>query len=157
MSIFTADFVCASGYVVLGFLFIKLSLLSFWQATFLYIFLWFLYIEKYRPIVEVGERSQIRPLLKGPIVLVLSSILLFLKSVLGGIVVTFPFSGVFAVVEARKTLYTLAGEFTKNSLAILIFFVITKVFSDKLGFYYSIGLGWLFYLPFLLFLQRIKN
>ncbi len=56
--------------------------------------------------------------------LFLAIILLSLKAMLQGVVVLFPFSGIFTVVEMRDDLEVLASEFTKNSVSILSFLLI---------------------------------
>jgi len=155
--VFLSDILCSLGYVILGFIFIKLLPTGFWELTAIYFLSWVISLKRYTPIPEKSKKDELHSLIKGSIVFPIALGLLFLKSFLRGIVVTFPFSGIFAVWEVREALYTLAGEFTKNSLAILIFFIVIKISSQYIGFYPSIGLGWLFYLPVFLCLQKIKK
>jgi len=157
LPILIADIFCAFAYIILGFLLIKQLTINFWQAVFLFTLFWLFYIWKYRPKNEKGEKSKVYFLVKGSVIFIIAYILFSLRTILAGIVVTFPFSGVFAVIEAKKTLYTLAGEFAKNSLAILLFFIVVKFSSEHMGFYQAIGLGWLFYLPALILLQKVKR
>jgi len=157
LTIIASDILSATIYVILGFFLIRIISIDFWKMVFFYLLFWIIYLLRYQPKYEQGSKSPIKPLIKGGLVFVISLCLLLLKSILRGVVVTFPFSGIFAVVEAKDTLYTLAGEFTKNSLSILVFFIIVNVLSPKIGYYQSILLGWLFYFPILLLLQKIKH
>ena len=157
ISIIFSDFLCSIGYVVLGFIFVKLFTIGFWEASSLYFIVWMIFIIRYRQIREKSKRNKLPLTIKGTTVFLIALILLYLKSFLSGVVVTFPFSGVFAVWEVREAINTLAGEFTKNSLAILVFFIAIKIFSQYTGYYSSIGLGWLFYIPLIFGLQKIKS
>lgn len=94
---------------------------------------------------KVGEKQQTNLLLKGIIVFGVAFLLLSAKDLLSGVMVTFPFSGVFAVVEMKKDLKILAFEFTKNSIAILLFFISLAILMPIVGFYLSIALSWVVY------------
>jgi hypothetical protein len=80
---------------------------------------------------------------KGPLVFVLAIVLLSFKAMLKGVVVLFPFSGIFTVIEMRDDLEVLASEFTKNSISILSFLLIVYVLSASIGFYLAIACGWI--------------
>lgn len=155
--ILIADIFSASIYVVLGFLLMKLFTFGFWQTALLYVIFWLVYISRYKPINQSDSRSRIHPLIKGVIVFLIALLLLFMKNNLGGFIVTFPFLGIFAVLETKNATYTLAGEFTKNSLAVLLLFIAIRLLSTHIGFYQAIIVGWLLCISFFICLQRLRK
>ncbi|MCA9337341.1 hypothetical protein KC951_01380 [Candidatus Saccharibacteria bacterium] len=156
-SIYLADIISAALYVLIGYFLIKTMPTGFVLLTILYLAFWFLFVLLYRKHEEEEVKHRphkIKPLYKTVIVTPLAFLLLALKSQLAGIVVTFPFSGVFAVVEGQYILRTLAAIFTRNSIAILALFVTIYCTVDAIGFWYSIVAGWISYIAILLFVSK---
>jgi hypothetical protein len=124
MNVYVADIVAVIAYVVVGYVAITYIKLPFEVTLIIYAIFWVLYAILYRHKVsrEVKSSKRLNPVVKFPIVTITSFILFSLKSYLSGVVVTFPFSGVFAVIESRGTLRTLAAMFTGNSIGILALF-----------------------------------
>jgi hypothetical protein len=156
-SILMSDVISAVIYIIIGYATKETSRIDFWWMFFAYSILWFIFLNFYHPKQEFGTKSSTNIIIKGSTVFITSFVLLSLKSFLSGFIVTFPYSGIFAVKESKDTLYSLAAEFTKNSIAILIFFATIKISFEKLGLPISIGLGWIIYLPTLWIVQRLKQ
>jgi hypothetical protein len=155
------DIVSSILYVGLGYLFVILFPVQdhLFVLLFLYILFWFIFITFFRKKEsrEEVERKKINPIIKGTFIFVISLLLLSAKDSLEGVVVTFPFSGVFAVIEMRDSLDVLAAEFTKNSLAILVFFCVIFLLFPFIGMYLSIFVGWIFYSFELYLIQKNFN
>lgn len=147
LPLLAADVTSAVLYVVVGFALIKGISLSFGVVCLAYTVLWLVFVLIYRPSKEVQREApqKIKPVPKAVIVFALALVLLTLKSYLAGVVVTFPFSGVFAVVEGKNILKTLAAVFSRNSLAILIFFITFYSIHSKTGLWPALLLGWVVY------------
>lgn len=151
-NIFVADIISAAVYIGAGYSLIRLvqnESMSFALLSFLYLFLWlgFMFFgRRHKTENSPGKKGSINIVIKGILIFLIATALLTLKDVLKGIIVTFPFSGVFAVVEMQDQLHTLASEFTKNSIAILAFFVIVYAAMPGLSIYPAITLGWAGYL-----------
>lgn len=125
-NIYTADVLATFLYVLVGYIVIKHIKVPFYLGALTYLLAWFSFVILYRKKVAVEKPKQgpkIDPIVKGVIVTVLAYMLLGLRSNLSGIIVTFPFSGVFAVIEGENMLETLASAFTRNSISILAMFV----------------------------------
>ncbi|MBI3626984.1 hypothetical protein HY224_02985 [Candidatus Uhrbacteria bacterium] len=111
-----------------------------------------------RNIKEVtGRKVPINIAAKGVLIFIAASLLLTLKDAFNGVVVTFPYAGVFVVIEMRDELETLAREYTRNSMAVLIFFIIVYLCMPRLALYPSILLGWLGYFITLKAVLILKN
>lgn len=156
VNIYLADILASIGYVAIGYIAISYIKASFLAASLVYLITWLLFILFYRHEAEKKTElpAKIQPILKLPVVTLLAFVLLSLKSHLAGIVVTFPFSGVFAVVESRRTLRTLAAVFTRNSIAILALFL-AMYYLDSINFGLRILAGWLVYLGVLMITIKI--
>ena len=161
INILLADVISALLYAVFGFLIIKTTNVSssFFIVCAVFFLFWILFIifSKifWKDITKnkIGEKHQTNLLLKGIVVFFIAFLLLSAKDVLSGVMVTFPFSGVFAVVEMKKDLKILAFEFTKNSIAILLFFVSLIFLMPVFGLYISIILSWVVY-AFIFFIVK---
>ncbi len=156
VNIYLADILASLGYIVVGYVAISYIKIPFFAISLVYLAAWLLFVLLYKHTVEKKAEApaKIQPILKLPVVTLLAFVLLSLKSYLAGIVVTFPFSGVFAVVESRHTLRTLAAVFTRNSIAILgLFLVMHSLDSINLGL--RILIGWLVYFAILIIAIKI--
>jgi hypothetical protein len=148
VNIFTADIISALSYVLVGYFAVMFIKIPFYFGVLIYFIIWIIFIILYknkRVAENIKQESKIKPEVKGVIVTGLAYILLSLKSFLSGIIVTFPFSGVFAVVEGKNMLETLASVFSRNSLAILAMFT-TIYLLDKANLGIKISAGWIAYL-----------
>jgi hypothetical protein len=148
--ILIADVIGALIYVVLGFMAVHVMKGAhlFIPLVGAYVVFWILWMMRTRgpPQDEPAPQVNTVPLLrKGVVIFVVANVLLALKDLLKGVVVTFPFSGVFAVVEMQGKLHTLASEFTKNSIAILVFFAIVHYAAYAMQLYAAVALGWVGY------------
>lgn len=144
LNIIISDIIACGMYVICGFLLGPVGdAVSFWLVTVLYFFIWLITMPFLRPRAERNEPSRFSPIKKGSIVFFASILLLFFERLLRGFVVTFPYSGIFTVVECRYGLYTLASHFTWYSLSILIFFVVIKAINIYFSAYFALLVGWL--------------
>jgi len=148
LGIYASDVIAAVCYVAVGYAGVKYIKLPFYAGVFIYLVAWLVFILAYRNRV-VSEKtrvsSKINPAVKGAIVTILAYILFSLKKYLAGIIVTFPFSGVFAVIESKHMLETLAGVFTRNSIAILMMFVTIYALGET-NLVLRLAAGWAVYL-----------
>jgi len=147
-SVLLADGLATAIYVGLGYFLVN-SLPEIKNQTALlsmfYVVLWLVFVLFYKskPVQKKPPIQKMHVLKKGPLVFVLAIILLSFKEMLKGVVVLFPFSGIFTVVEMRDDLEVLASEFTKNSLSILSFLIIVYASATTIGFYPAIACGWI--------------
>jgi hypothetical protein len=147
-NIFVADIVAAIAYIIAGFVMTNYIHVSFVFGVVAFIALWLIFVLLYREgrsKEQKAQASRIKPYVKFPIVAVIAYALLNIKTLLSGVVVTFPFSGVFAVVETKHMLRILAATMTRNSIAILGLFVTMYCLNDwpLAG---KLVIGWIVYL-----------
>ena len=159
LSILLSDIVAAVLYILVGYVIVKTTNLPIELVMVVYVVAWvsLVYLLSRRTLHESAHNypAKLSPAAKGTVTAVLSFGLLSLKDALAGIVVTFPFSGVFAVVEARAHLATLASVFTRNSIAILALFFTVYMLQNHLSLLPRIAFGWIVYLAILSIVQRI--
>lgn len=154
--IILADIVSAIAYVGAGYILVTYTDIPFFVAVIGYALLWLLFIVFYREKKFKESRknsAKISPIIKFPIVSAVAFLLLNLKSLLSGVIVTFPFSGVFAVIETQNMLRTLSATFARNSLGILVFFV-AMYLTDGLNLAVRLLIGWGVYLLVLKLITR---
>jgi hypothetical protein len=148
VQIIVADVIAAVSYIAVGYLLITYLQVPFFVTFVAYALLWLLFVVFYKekPFKEPKRTSaKISPAVKFPIVSIVAFLLLNLKSFLSGIVVTFPFSGVFAVVETQSVLRTMSATFTRNSLGMLVFFTTIHLLGD-MNLALKLAIGWAAYL-----------
>lgn len=148
VNVYAADVVAAGLYVAAGLFTTKMASIPFIIAAGAFAAFWLLFVIIYRTprTHDPVNTSKIKPIVKLPVVSAFAYVLLSLKSFLSaGVIVTFPFSGVFAVIESRHTLRTLAATFTHNSIAILVFFIVIHS-MDSSHIVLKIIVGWAVYL-----------
>lgn len=159
MNIIIADILAAILYIGIGYISVKQIKLSFTLLASIFIVFWAFIIYKLHGSIG-SEKSKIKPRLspytKGAITTFLSLILFSLKDALSSIVVTFPFSGVFAVVETKNNLGLLARVFTRNSLAILGLFISIQVLKQSVSLFASLIVGWVVYFIVLKMVEKIS-
>lgn len=127
-NIFISDILSATVYMALGFGAVYgLPAVAFEAVIFIYMLLWICFCLLYRPVDTFhasATSDRIHPSIKFTGATILSFVLLRAKSLLAEIIVTFPFSGVFAVIESRRSLATQAAIVTRNSPAVLAMFAV---------------------------------
>lgn len=159
-SIYIVDIMSALLYVGLGYAVITLITVPFWLATITYILCWIIAMISLSKITVIDTHQKtaqkVSPIKKASVTTVLSFFLFSAKSALQGVVVTFPFSGVFAVVEGKSHLGTLAQTFTRNSVAILALFV-TVYMLDGASLLLQLSLGWTVYLCMLMLVRSVPT
>ena len=134
INIYVADVIAVAMYIGIGYVAIGLVHASFETMALLFIVAWMAFVTLYRhhPGRKLKRKpNKVSPLLKLPVVTVMAYILFGLKAILGGVIVTFPFSGVFAVIESRDSLRILAALFTRNSIAVLAMFITMHYLVDE--------------------------
>lgn len=157
--ILVADVLAALVYVAVGYLIVTYTEIPMFIAVAGYALVWLLFVSMYREkkFHESKKKvAKISPIVKFPIVSIVAFALLNIKSLLAGVVVTFPFSGVFAVVETQNMLRTLASTFTRNSLGMLAFFT-TIYFLNDLDLAMKLVIGWAVYLIALQLITRFVH
>lgn len=159
LHIIVADIIGASIYVILGYIAAQLAPPPFWLATSVYAVGWALFVIFYSPskTTKTNQKPEtIKPIQKFAGVSVIAFVLLRFKSLLEGIVVTFPFSGVFAVIEARHNLETLASIATRNSISLIGMFMVIAYLPSSLPPLVLIAAGWIVVLIILKIIYRFK-
>ena len=148
ISILVADLLGAGAYLLAGYVAVSYIKVPFYVAVVCVSIAWsiFVYLYKNRVTKDKDQAiAKIHPLIKLPIVSVFAYILLSFKALFSGIIVTFPFSGVFAVIENRHMLERLASTFTRNSIAIIGLFITTYVLED-MNVFMKLAIAWVVYL-----------
>ncbi|MFG1652562.1 hypothetical protein ACGFIE_21795 [Micromonospora sp. NPDC049275] len=94
------------------------------------------------PAAVAGTRTDGLPALLKLVVIFVGAILTaLLGTVLRGMVVTFPYSGVLVAVEARRQLFEFSGHFVRNSLA-LVGFLTAYHYVQDVSPAVALGAGW---------------
>jgi hypothetical protein len=146
-SIAGSDLLAAVSYLGLSWLLTRLFRPGFADAATLFGLGWLVFAFVHRPgPPHVAPQRRVDVRAKGAVVFGLSLLLLSARNLLAGAVVTFPFSGVFAVVEARENLAQLAAVFTRNSIAILALLIAVHATQRRLGLWPALLVGWSAYL-----------
>jgi hypothetical protein len=81
---------------------------------------WITGVSLYRPRAEPGHRSLTAWWVKAPLIFAIAMAVYNATDLLAGGVGMFPYAGVFTSYESRHSLRTLAGQFTINSLGLLM-------------------------------------
>ena len=153
-SIAVADLLGAGAYVGLGW-WVSRFHPEFAVSATVFGLLWLIFASMPRPLpAVVATLSPVDVRAKGVVVFGLSLLLLSARSLLAGAVVTFPYSGVFAVVEVRDNLEQLAAVFTRNSIAMLSLLAAMRATQPSVGLWAALAIGWLVYLPVLAAVRR---
>lgn len=146
-NILLSDIIVTLAYIGVGYALTQTINISFYWSALIYLIIWLIFIFLYNPQYakeDSQETAKISPIIKLVIVFLLAFLLFSLKNYLSSIIVTFPFSGVFAVVEGRQILKTLAATFARNSLAILAMFI-TLYFLKDIHPGARIAISWIVY------------
>ncbi|MBI1335454.1 MAG: hypothetical protein GC164_00660 [Phycisphaera sp.] len=95
----------------------------------------------YRPEHEQGHRSRAPVWVKLPSVFAIAVVMYTLTPLFGGAVTMFPYAGTLTSYEMRKSLRTLAGQVTINSIAFVFMMVVMWGVQDRLPRLGTLGVG----------------
>ena len=137
-NILVADVAAAATYVAIGAVSSRLPNLPFWPAAGLYLGCWLLVVRRLGcgpvPAVSGGETPRRRdplPVFVRPFVAFAGALpMVWLGTLLQGMVVTFPYSGVLVVVEARSRIWEFSRQFIRNSISLLFFLAGYQLLQD---------------------------
>lgn len=158
LPVLLADVLASVAYVIIGYGLIRLVRLPFWALTCLFVIMWALltmYYHRHLTAEKVPKPSALPPILKGSGASAIAFVLFTLKDLLAGVVVTFPFNGVFAVIEVRRHLEQFVRSVIRNSLAIGALFVSMYYLQSRLSFAINLLMGWIAFTIVLTIVNRI--
>jgi hypothetical protein len=95
---------------------------------------------------EAGHRTALPLVWKLPLTVFIVLAIVAMKGVLRGVMTFFPFVGVFAVYEARHSLWTLGWRCFTLILLLSLMLGTIRIFQDRLGLGAALALGWAVYL-----------
>jgi hypothetical protein len=133
---------CAAMYVAAAMVIKPIEHVPFLYVIFPVLALWVVAYKLYQPVHEAGERSLTAWYIKAPGVFVIGIGIYFLTGLMGGAVTSFPYAGVFTSYELRRSLRTLAGQFTVNTVTnwfMLVAMWIAQEYMNPLG---TLAVGW---------------
>ena len=108
------------------------------------------------PREEPGHRSALPIWAKLPPILVIVLLMVLLKNTLRGFVTTFPYVGVFAVYEARHSLWTLGRQVPIFAIAAVPMIVAIRLLQSAIGLPAALAAGWAVFLPILYVIYRSR-
>ncbi|MEX2534589.1 MAG: hypothetical protein WD273_03230 [Trueperaceae bacterium] len=120
---------------------------AFWLAVLAITTLAVLLRVNLGPRSEPGFRASLPLFLKLPVVLLVVTMLILLKSSLGGFMTLFPMVGVLASYKSRFSLWSNVRQVPVIMLTLLPLMVTSRLLHESLGLAASLGIGWV---PFLL-------
>jgi hypothetical protein len=103
---------------------------------------WLLVVVAYRPHEEPWHRDAMPWWLKLPLVFTLGMAMYSSTALLAGAVSTFPYAGVFTSYEMRRSLRTLAGQFTINAFGYLMAMILISRLERYPGDLRALLAGW---------------
>ncbi len=147
---------CAAAYVALAMVIKPIE-----HVPFLYVFcpviaIWAVWFVFYKPVYEPGYRSPTAWYIKAPIIFVIGISIYFLTGLMGGAVTSFPYAGVFTSFEMRRSLRTLAGQFTVNNITFLFMLLAMWLAQEQLGPLGTLAVGWVVVLSGLAVVYRLN-
>ncbi len=144
-NIVLADVFLAATYVLAAYLLSRYTSLNFAVAAVAYCALWLFIMLKMRALKPLppGPTNRRAPIwAKAILVFGMAYALLSLRRYFAAFVVTFPYSGVFAVYEGRRMLALLTATFFRNSLAILGLFAAVFTLRPYTVEWVALLIGW---------------
>jgi len=111
------------------------------------------FARRFPEVREEGATSPMPVWKKAPLVFVLALNLFALKNFLLAAVCTFPYLGVFTVVECRRSLYTLLRRFGYLSVAFYVLVVVLRWCQDSMPPWAALLVAWVPALAILALLQ----
>lgn len=146
--ILVADIFATLTYIGLGLVILHTWHIDFWLTVIMFLAGYIIYMKAYKhpSVPESTKRDTISPATKAFGAASIGFVLLRLKDLLQAVVVTFPFSGIFAVIEARRSLRTLSHVVVQNSPAVLALFCTVYALPSDLNSWIRVAIGWVIYL-----------
>lgn len=98
---------------------------------------------------EPGHKTTMPVYIKLPLIIIIVSVLVGMKNVLGGFLTTFPLVGILGAYESRYSLWTMSRQFPRLILCILALIVVTRFAEKALPLPLALLVGWCVVLPLL--------
>jgi hypothetical protein len=139
-NILLADIFAAVMYVVIAYVLTKYVQLSFTTAVTAYVLVWLCIVIKLKKVqFKNNKQSAAKASLvsRSATIFGIAFLLFSLKQYLAAFVVTFPYNTVFAVYENRQNLFVQAALFTRNSLALAVYFVANYCLTSSGSHWYA--------------------
>jgi len=149
LPVVVADVVGAGAYCAAGWTLVRVvprSDLSFWAVVGLSVASGLVLGRVVPNRQETAHRTSLPVALKVPLGVVVVLCLVALKGALRGVMTTFPYVGVFAVYEARHSLWTLGRASSRLLILLPVLLIATKLMQHWVGLGWALALGWLAYL-----------
>ncbi len=159
LHIIAADIIAALLYIFLGYWLVRFINWPFHYVIAVFLALWGVLVWWMRrhPTQEKPTKpSTIPPTIKGGAASVISFGIFSLKDLLAGIVVTFPYNGVFAVIEVKHHLEIFIRSVIRNTIAIAALFVVMHYLGPHIPVILSFACGWVAFGLTLWAVQRIS-
>jgi hypothetical protein len=157
--IILADVLGAIGYVGVGVLANRWIAPFFWPALGAFAALWGLLVWRWHrdPATEGSAAAPVlSPVAKGAIATGVSALMLAAAPLIAGVVVTFPYQGLFAVIEVKDNLHVFARTAVRNSIAVAGMFVSMYALRAHLDFIPNLIVGWLVFVALVLPVSRLR-
>lgn len=103
---------------------------------------------------ETPHRSMLPISLKMPIILAVIALLVSIKYALAGFAAMFPLVAVVGAYETRHSLWTLVRTVPVLMVALPLMLVVTRFTQSSIGLGWGLALGWLVFIPVLLWMRR---
>ncbi len=159
VAIIPSDVIAAVLYIVLGYFAITILVIPFWVALSIFVVLWSGIVLVFHQTVT-PERSfspsALPPATKGLIATAVSYAIYSVQHLLAGIVVTFPYNGIFAVIETQHHLKHFIRAVVRNTAAIAALFTSMYYLQDVLSLALNLAVGWIAFAIVLAGVQKIS-
>jgi hypothetical protein len=158
-NIIVADIVAALSYIALGYALVNFVHLQFWVVLSIFVLLWATLVSwmHAHPLRDKPFKpSTLSPIAKGGIAAVVSYGIYSVQHILAGIVVTFPYNGIFAVVEAQQHLAPFSRAVIRNTIALGAMFTSMYFLQADLSLALNLIVGWISFGIVVFFAQRIS-
>ncbi len=114
----------------------------FWPLAIVWLAAYLVAARSMRGVDEPGHRSTAPWQVKAPSIFSIALVVYVLRDLLAGAVTTFPYAGVFTSYEMRKSLHTLAVQFTINVISIASMIGCMYATQNHLSGYWPLVAGW---------------
>jgi len=115
----------------------------FWPLAGIWLAMYLVAARAMRGVDEPGHRSAAPWQVKAPTIFSIALVVYMLRDLLAGAVTTFPYAGVFTSYEMRRSLRTLATQFTINVISIASMIACMRATQAYLPGYWPLAVGWL--------------
>jgi hypothetical protein len=139
------DVLLSTLYVGVGYLLARFLYISFWLMLTIYMLGWLTLMVRFRHLSfqYINEKpAKTNIWLKAVIIFAIAFGLFTARQYLAAFVVTFPYNGVFAVYENKFGLYPQAALFTRNSLALVAYFIANYLVGHHLTAFVRYTFSW---------------